>query len=138
MAAERKLKVGVRKGGGPPPGFKWSCLYLAIARNETLEALDESQYHHLVEQFQELARHDDPTRSDVLSVEKIEDFHELRDKGGPLGKMNVRVFFLIDKGRRAIVVLGFIKKEADGKTPHGDIVRIRRRKRRYEAGDFSG
>lgn len=136
MAAERKLKVGVRRGGGRPPVYKWNCLYLAAARDETLSALDEAQYHHLVEQFQELARHDDPSRSDVLSIDKIEDFYELRDKGGPLGRMNVRVFYLIDKKPRAVVVLGFIKKEADGKTPLGDIMRMRRRKRRYEAGDY--
>lgn len=136
MADERKLKVGVRRGGGRPPKYLWNCLYLAIAREETAANLDEAQYHHLVEQFQELARHDDPSRSEVLSVDRIEDFFELRDKGGPLGRINVRVFYLIDKGKRAVVVLGFIKKQAEGKTPLGDIVRMRRRKRRYETGEF--
>ena len=59
-----------------------------------------------------------------------------------LGKINVRVFFAIDKRKlhgvdhRAIVVLGTIKKESEGKTPEGDKIRIGRRLRKYLAGDY--
>ena len=86
------------------------------------------QYEHIAMQLKDLATHNDPTHSETLSVRAMtpEDFHELRDKGGVLGKTNVRVFFGIDKSRRAIVVLGCIKKQNDGPTPQGDSIRMRR------------
>jgi len=68
-----------------------------------MKFLDEAEYAHLAEQFQELARQDDPTRSLVVSVDAIEEFHELRDKGGVLAGKNVRVFYYVDKRSRSIV-----------------------------------
>lgn len=72
----------------------------------------------------------------TASVRAIEDFHELRDKGGILGGMNVRVFFYLDKDHDAIVILGAIKKQNDGPTPVGDKKRMARRKRLYLGGGF--
>jgi hypothetical protein len=69
-------------------------------------------------------------------IDQIEDFHQLRDKGGILGKLNVRVFFYLDHRRRALVVLGAIKKQNDGPTPKGDPMRMSRRLRRYLRGEF--
>ena len=87
-------------------------------------------------QVKELAREDDPTHSATASVDAVEDFHELRDKGGILGGMNVRVFFCLDKKHAALVVLGAIKKQNDGPTPKGDKIRMARRKRKYFQGEF--
>ena len=100
--------------------------------------LTAEQYHHIALQVQELALEDDPTHSVVVSVRDMrpEGFYELRDKGGILGKLNVRVFFGVDKASRAIVVLGSIKKQNDGPTPRGDVIRIRRRWRKYNNGDY--
>ncbi len=98
--------------------------------------LDEAQYQHLAIQFRELAGEADPTHSKLVSIDKIEDFYELRDKGGILGHINVRVFFGIDDASRAIVVLGAIKKEKQGATPVGDKVRMRRRWRKYKKGEY--
>ncbi len=77
-----------------------------------MEFLKTAQYQHLALQMQELAMHDDPTHSDVLSVQNMspEEFCELRDKGGILGGLNVRVFYGVDKDSRAIVVLGSIRE----------------------------
>ena len=92
--------------------------------------------------MRELAREKDPTHSQSLSVDAVEDFHELREKGGVLGKINVRVFFAVDKRKtadidhHAIVVLGAVKKESEGKTPEGDRIRIKRRLRKYLAGEY--
>lgn len=133
---KRPIKTGVNRGGGGDPPFEWGVFYLAIARAEAEHVLNEAQYHHVADQFKQLATHRDPTHSDVLDLDQVEDFHELRDKGGPLGNLNIRVFFMVDHRNRAIVVLGTIKKEADGATPLGDKVRMRMRKRRYERGEY--
>ena len=102
---------------------------LNVADDEAEDFLRREQYEHLKLQILELARRRDPTHREVVSVKKMasEDFHELRDKGGVLGGMNVRIFFGVDKGSRAIVVLGCIKKQNDGPTPDGALLRMRRR-----------
>jgi hypothetical protein len=48
-------------------------------------------------QVKELAMEVDPTHPATVTVEAIEDFYELKEKGGILGKKNIRVFFGIDK-----------------------------------------
>jgi hypothetical protein len=60
----------------------------------------------------------------------------LRDTGGVLGGLNVRVFFCLDKKRSALVVLGTIKKQNNGPTPKGARIRMARRKRKYFNGEF--
>jgi hypothetical protein len=138
MAMARKgIKIGVKEGEGAPPGYQWSVWILDLGFREAVEFLNPAQYSHLTMQFKDLALHDDPTHSQTLSIRDMspEDFYELRDKGGVLGKLNVRVFFGVDKASRAIVVLGGIPKQNDGPTPKGDIIRMRRRWRKYQNGD---
>ena len=47
-----------------------------------------------------------PTQGHPLSVEvkSIEDYHELRDKGGALGKINFRAYFFIDMAALGVPV----------------------------------
>lgn len=93
--------------------------------------LNEEQYDHMADQVRELARQDNPTHSMIIDIDAVEDFYEIRDKGGILGKMNVRVFFFPHKPSRTLVVLGCIKKENNGPTPVGDKRTMSRRKRLY-------
>ena len=130
MAPRKKeVKIGVQVGQGPPPGYKWNVDILDRAFEQAIGFLDEDQYAHMADQVRELAMQGDPTHSETIDVRDIEDFYEIRDKGGVLGKINVRVFFFTHK--RKIVVLGAIKKENDGPTPMGDKRTMRRRKRLY-------
>ncbi len=131
-----EVKIGVQRGGGPPPGYRWTVLVLDIAYSEARKFLNEDQYQHMAMQVKELAREHDPTHSSLVSVDAVDDFHELRDKGGILCGLNVRVFFFLDKRISALVVLGAIKKQNDGPTPIGDRKRMARRKRKYLQGDF--
>ncbi len=129
---ERKsVKVGVKEGDGDPPGYRWNVVILDQAFEEAMAFLDEGQYTHLANQVRELARQNDPTHSDAIDVKPVEGFYEISDKGGVLQKINVRVFYFIRKESRSIVVLGTIKKENNGKTPTGDRIQIRRRRRLY-------
>src|SRR4051794_5280182 len=89
----KAVKVGVKVGGGPPPGYSWNVEVLNQAFEEAMGFLNEDQYTHLANQVRELARQDDPTHSDTVDVTPIEDYHELSDKGGILKNLNVRVFF---------------------------------------------
>jgi hypothetical protein len=134
----KEVKVGVEEGSGPPPGYRWTVLILDIAFEEAMNFLNEGQYQHMAMQVKDLARDVDPTHSRTASVDAVGDFHELRDKGGVLGGMNVRVFFYLDKSKTALVVLGAIKKQNDGPTPIGDRKRIDRRLRKYINGDYGG
>lgn len=133
----KEIKVGVKAGAGEPP-YVWSVLILDVAYEEAMSFLDEDQYSHLACEVQDMAREADPSHSAIASVDAIEDYHELRDKGGPLGKINVRVFFWLDtrKGSYAIVILGAKKKEAEGQTPVGWKLTMQRRLRKYRNGDY--
>jgi hypothetical protein len=134
----KPIRVGVREGAGPPPGYRWSVGILSLAFNEAMSFLTPVQYEHLAMQLKELASQEDPTHSMSISIRSMspESYYELRDKGGVLGKLNVRVFFGVDKDSRAIVVLGSINKKNDGQTPLGDVIRIRRRWRMYQNNEY--
>jgi hypothetical protein len=134
MAGGRRgkaVKSGVRRGGGRPPGYQWNVDILDQAFEEAMGFLSEDQYAHMAAQVRELARQEDPTHRTTVDIRPVEDFYEVRDKGGILRNMNVRVFYFVHKPGRLIVVLGAIKKENDGPTPIGDKVTMRRRKRLY-------
>jgi len=131
-----EIKVGVRRGSGPPPGYLWTVFLLDFVHDEAMKFLTPAQYEHVSGLVRELATSDDPTHPVGLSVSSIEDFHELRDRAGVLGGLNVRVFFYFDKQIAAIVVLGAIAKQNNGKTPVGDRIRMQRRKRKYVSGDY--
>ncbi|MDZ4821673.1 MAG: hypothetical protein SGJ20_22160 [Planctomycetota bacterium] len=132
---KKAVKVGVQEGSGAPP-YQWTVLILDFAFDEVRRFLNDSQYQHLAMQVKELARENDPTHPLTVDVKKIEDFYEIRDKGGVLGKLNVRIFFGVDGSARSIVVLGGIKKENNGPTPEGTKIAIRRRWRKYTNGDY--
>lgn len=132
----KPIKIGVKQGGGPPPGYLWNVDILDIAFEEAIGFLTDDQYAHLADQFKILAGERDPTHSVTQSVDAIENFHELRDKGGVLGSLNVRVFFYLDKSRSAIMILGAIQKQNSGPTPLGDKKRMSRRLRKYLAGEY--
>lgn len=133
----KQVKIGVTQGGGPPPGYRWGVDILSEAHHEVMKFLSADQYAHLALQFKDLAGEADPTHSQTASVDAVEDFYELRDKGGILGGMNVRIFFLVDKQKTSIVVLGGIKKQNDGPTPPGAVIRMRRRARKYRNGEYA-
>jgi len=136
--AKKQIKIGVRHGDGPAPGYQWNVAILDFAFDEVRAFLSESQYEHIAMQVKELARETDPSHPRSVSVDAVDDFYELRDKGGVLGKKNVRIFFGISKDERAIVIFGGIKKENDGAIPEGTRIAVGRRWRKYRNGDYGG
>ena len=138
MSDERKqLKVGVRVGKGVPPGYKWNVWILELAFQEALSILRRGQYRHMVLQVKELASQEEVSRSDTIDIRPInDDIFEIRDYGGILGGLNIRLFYGVDHPRRCIIVLGVFKKQNNGPTPKGDLVRNQRRWRLYKSGEF--
>lgn len=135
---DKKVKVGLKQGGGPEPGYKWTVEFLTIAEEEARKILArKDQYEHVVDQVRDLARQDDPTHPATIDVRQVEDVYELREKGGPLGRINLRVFFFLCKEKKTIVLLGNYKKEKDGATPPAVVRNMQRRKRKYLNGDYS-
>ncbi|MGE3107327.1 MAG: hypothetical protein AB7G11_14015 [Phycisphaerales bacterium] len=132
----KPLKVGVRAGAGPLPGYLWSVYYLTVARDEAMGFLNDGQYAHAVDLVRALASEADPTHPATVTVEAVEDFHELKDKGGILGKINLRLYFTVSPKEKAIVILAAIKKEAEGQTPGWVKIRVRNRLRKFREGEF--
>jgi hypothetical protein len=128
---KKSIKVGVKEGGGPPPGYRWNVDVLDIAYEEAIAFLNADQYEHLARQVRELASQDDPTHSRTVDLRPIQDFYEIRDKGGILRPFNVRVFFFVHHDVRRIVILGAIHKQNNGPTPTGDRLKMNRRMRLY-------
>ena len=128
---EKSLKVGVKRGGGKPPGYEWNVVILSQVHDESMSFLTAEQYDHLAQQVKELAKQEDPTRSDVVDVRPIEMFYEIRDKGGVLQKINARVFYCVCKLNRTISNLGAVNKKNDGQTPDHIKILMRNRCRKY-------
>ncbi|MFN0131215.1 MAG: hypothetical protein ACKVW3_01580 [Phycisphaerales bacterium] len=117
-------------------GYLWSVFYLTAARDEAMAFLTEEQYAHVTDLMRALAAEADPRRPKTVDVEAVEDWHELKDKGAILGRINLRVYFTVENSRKALLVLGAIKKEADGKMPEWAKIRIRNRLRRFRRGEY--
>lgn len=132
----KPLKVGLKAGAGPLPGYLWNVDYLSVARDEAMSFLNDEQYAHVVDLMRALASELDPSHPMTVTVEAVGDFYELKDKGGILGKINLRVYFVIDKRKKVIVIIAAIKKEAEGQTPAWVKIRVRHRLRKYHDGEF--
>lgn len=136
--SDKQLKVGVWRGGGPPPGYKFTVLVPDLVFHEARGFLSAAQYEHAACLMKDLADEDDPTHSTRQRVDAIENYHELKDKGGVLGKINLRIFFYVHRlpDNPLILVLGAINKGNEGQTSQAVKIRIRRRLRKYLNGEW--
>ncbi len=121
---QRNVRAGAAK-----EDIKWNLAYIEKAAHEGRKILNEVQYAHTVQQFDELALEEEPTKSPTQEIEEVENFYELKDKGGVLGKINLRVYFAIIKEKRIIVVLCVYKKEEEGQVPSYIKTKVRNRLR---------
>lgn len=103
--------------------------YLEAAAKEGHKVLDDIQYAYVLEAFDDLAITEDPQSPESHDVQPIHEFFEFRDKGGHLGKINLRVYFSVHEAERTIVVLSVYKKEDEGKAPERIVRRARNRLR---------
>jgi hypothetical protein len=119
-----------------PPARKWTIVPLQKAKEDAKGFLNDVQYLHVVQLVKRLVDFGDTEELADLRIEKIRgDVWELKDKGGVLGKINVRIFFAPVAKRKEIVVLGAFKKEAEGQTPAHVIIKMEARLGDYLEGE---
>lgn len=124
-----KVKTRTLKPDSVHETPQWELGYLEAAKRDAKRFLTEEQYTHAIQLFEDLAYESNPTKSETQDVCKIFEFYELRDKGGILGKINLRIYFTIFKERKLILVLATYKKEDDSQVPHHIVIRVRNRLR---------
>lgn len=107
----------------------WLLGYVTTAQDDAKKFLTPEQYAHAVRQFDELAAEQNPRKSLTQDVRPIDEFYELREKGGILGRINLRAYFAVFDEARLILVLGCYKKEDDGQTPPFIKIKMRNRLR---------
>ena len=98
-----------------------------VAVKEAKDFLDGPRYEHAVDLVKRLRDFGDSQQCADLDISPIRGFYELSDKGGVLGKINLRIYFSFFATWRTIVVLGAWKKEAERKTPGYIIDRMENR-----------
>jgi hypothetical protein len=132
-----QVKVLAWLGQGPPPGYRFTVLSPQIVRSEG-RFLSAGQYDHGKEILRDIACHADPTHSETQSVflVELEQYHCVQDKGGILGKINLHIFFYVDKEHGAILILGIHNKNYDGPIRKAVRIRMRRRLRLYKNGGW--
>jgi hypothetical protein len=108
---------------------KWELGYLEAAEKDARGFLTDEQYAHVVQLFDDLAYESEPAKSQTQDVHRVHEFYELRDKGGVLGKINVRVYFAVIDERKLILALATYKKEDEGQMPQHIVIRVRNRLR---------
>ena len=82
---------------------QWIVVILGVAKREGHQILTDVQYDHEVSVLKRLTNFSDAEEIADLKIEKIGSFYELKDKGGPLGKINLRLYFgaLVDAARNS-------------------------------------
>lgn len=108
-----------------PPKL-WALKYWPSVTSET-DILNHSQYWHVADLLDQLSCAREPSKCETLSISPFDRFWSLEDKGGVLGKINLRVFFYVNSTKQEIVVLGVHKKEDESQLRKSIVIRILRR-----------
>ncbi|MEW4455565.1 hypothetical protein AB1L30_23045 [Bremerella sp. JC817] len=109
---------------------------LAKAAKEGHDILSEGQYLHVKDLIKLLVDFGSQNYQANLRVEQFGEFWELKEKGGMLGKINLRVYFRFNEVSNEIVVLHTYKKEDDGAAPPFIMKLLRNRWNHYLNGTF--
>jgi hypothetical protein len=120
-----------------PKVQQWQkVVVLELPRREAREFLTIGQYVHVTDFVKQLVGFGRRAYDMTMRISPLGDFWELKEKGGLLGRINVRVYFAHVKENNEIVVLSTFKKEDDGQAPSYIIYRLRNRLRLYLAGEL--
>jgi hypothetical protein len=112
----------------------WVVVALDVAKAEGRKILSAVQYEHIKEILQRLVDFGDKEELSDLSIEQIGSFWELREKGGVLGRINLRVYFGTLPEDWELVVAKTYKKEDNGKTPQHIVEQVEDRLEVYKLG----
>jgi hypothetical protein len=113
---------------------KFVVVVLDAARREGHKILSDPQYDHVVDLLKRLVDFGNQEELGDLSIEPISSFWELREKGGILGKINLRVYFGTLPEVQELIVAKAYKKHEEGQTPPHVIVAVENRLEEYKHG----
>ncbi len=130
MASQQPSAAG--DGGSPKsPPRRVDIVVTGHARREGREILTPGQYEHVKGIVKRLVDFNNPPEINDLRIEAIENFFELKEKGGMLGRINLRVYFALLRDVGKIVVLKVYKKDEEGRPPRHVIINVQARLRSY-------
>ena len=136
----KRQKTAPDQTGDEPPKVSvrfQEVVVIGIAAKEGHDELTPGQYLHVKDEVKQLVGFGRRDFDSLLRIEKLGEFWELKEKGGTLGKKNIRVYFKFNKADNEVVVLHTYKKEDDGPAPPHVILKLRNRWRLYQRGDFN-
>lgn len=107
-----------------------------VVRRESREFLTIGQYVHVTDFVKQLSGFGLQRYDRTMCIAPIDEFWELKEKGGLLGKINVRVYFAVIKHANEIAVLHAYKKEDDSQVHPSVLLLVRQRHRRFMGGEL--
>lgn len=133
MTRKRRTDVG-HEASNASGKHEWVVVALNVAKAEGRKILSKPQYEHIKEILERLVDFGDKEELSDLSIEPIGSFWELREKGGILGRINLRIYFGTLPEDWELVIAKTYKKEDDGKTPPHIVEQVEDRLEVYKAG----
>jgi hypothetical protein len=125
-------KEDVDDGAAQESDEPWDVVILEAAIKEGRKILSQTQYEHIVSILKRLVDFGNDEELSDLKIEQISSFWELKEKGGILGKINLRIFFGTIPEERELVVAKTYKKEAENQTPSYIIIAVEDRLEDYK------
>jgi len=113
---------------------KWVVVVLGAAKKEGHKILNDVRYDHVVSILKRLVDFGNLDELSDLDIEPIESFYELKEKGGILGKINLRIYFGTFPDERELVIVKTYKKEEENAVPRHVIVLVENRLEAYDNG----
>lgn len=119
-----------------PTTGTWGVIVLDAAYREAIKVLGTgAKYDHAKGLVRELASHLDPTHSESVDVVAVYEFFEIRDWGGILYPVNLRIYLHVDyKNHRIVILCVDDKKSQNLKIAIKE--RVERRQRMYQTGQI--
>jgi hypothetical protein len=132
---------GPHKGGGKtartekgPSPRKWELVVLPVVKKEGHKILSDVQYDHVVEVLKRLVDFGNKEEIGDLDIKPIQSFFEPKEKGGLLGRINLRVYFGTFPEENKLVIAKAYKKDEEGPPPRHIVLLVQDRLEQYKAG----
>jgi len=141
MAKQKKQAADKPEGRKEPARVvreqAWQTVIVpTIVRREAREFLTIGQYVHVTDFVKQLTGFGSRRYDRTICIAPIDEFWELKEKGGMLGKINVRIYFAFLKESNEIAILHAYKKEDDAQVHPSVLLLVRQRCRRFVSGEL--
>jgi hypothetical protein len=109
--------------GAPKRRVKsYEVVVLKKAIDEGRKELNDGEYWHVVNILRKLVDFNDSAAMSELDIKPIDGIYELREKGGLLGKKNMRFFFDAFPKANKLVIARAYRKDEEDQTPRHIII----------------